>query len=421
MSFTSEEATKFRAARDESRSRVGHKKEDGRRTGHDERGRTGGRNNNNNVQRRDVLNNFFHKMEENKVSEGRRGERTPRSRREEVRSGRKGEVGSDENHNVAGPAPDTKHQSLHLSRERSLKSISNWWKNSLESGPSPPAGGEGWVEAGEQHSPRHHHSHSDSGISSMSGRSSCMSPMSELSSSSGSSRTSLRSSSIVSGSNILLEEEGETEVEYIDLCRELLMFAPAGSRIVGLIRKSNVRTLDKIYLCSLAGASLTPVLQVHFPEGSLEFEVVSSKENSDGDTPKRSRSTNFEESRKNLLKHACMRIDTQRKHQQLLKESTKSNEEVGKEIISELKAVCHQQEIDKVKLFTEEVDKITSLIIGLSSRLAKVRLSQQQHADEKLQVMIRDKEISNSSSKSRTRSLRHEICKIAIISRSLII
>ena len=64
-----------------------------------------------------------------------------------------------------------------------------------------------------------------------------MSPMSELSSSSGSSRTSLRSSSIVSASNILLEEEGETEVEYTDLCRELLLFAASDSRIVGLISK----------------------------------------------------------------------------------------------------------------------------------------------------------------------------------------
>ena len=105
-----------------------------------------------------------------------------------------------------------------------------------------------------------------------------------------------------------------------------------------------------------------------------------------------------------------------------IRESMKANVEVGKELVCELGQVCHQQtEVDKVKLFVEEVDKITSLIIGLSSRLAKVRLSQQQHADEKLQVMIRDKEISNSSSKSRTRSLRHEICKIAIISRSLII
>ena len=66
-----------------------------------------------------------------------------------------------------------------------------------------------------------------------------------------------------------------------------------------------------------------------------------------------------------------MRIDTQRKHQQLLRESTKSNEEVGKEIAVELTGVAQQPEIDKVKLFTEEVDKITSLIIGLSSQLAK--------------------------------------------------
>ena len=57
----------------------------------------------------------------------------------------------------------------------------------------------------------------------------------------------------------------------------------------------------------------------------------------------------------------------------MLKESTKNNEETGKEILGELKKVCQQQqEIDKVKLFTEEVDKITSLIIGLSNRLAKV-------------------------------------------------
>lgn len=88
-----------------------------------------------------------------------------------------------------------------------------------------------------------------------------------------------------------------------------------------------------------------------------------------------------------------MRIDTQRKHQQLLKESTKSNEETGKEILGELKTVCQQQqEIDKVKLFTEEVDKITSLIIGLSSRLAKVNAaSTAKNAaaqDEKSQVKL---------------------------------
>ena len=177
-------------------------------------------------------------------------------------------------------SPDEKQASLHLSRERSLKSISNWWRSSLEgdhcfqhhlhfeiikasSSSSSPSGGpiqpssptDCWTEPESTTSPRHNHSHSDSGISSMSGqfelsfkfkfwsffcspgRSSCISPMSELSSSSGSSRTSLRSSSIVSASNILLEEEGEEEVEYKDLCKELLLFAPPDSRISGIISK----------------------------------------------------------------------------------------------------------------------------------------------------------------------------------------
>ena len=136
------------------------------------------------------------------------------------------------------------------------------------------------------------------------------------------------------------------------------------------------------------------MLQVYFPEGSLQFEIRTAfKENLEAEPSKRSRSTNFEESRRNLLKQAryqlkimciivlegegpknqfvtqaCLRIDTQRKHQILLKESTKNNEEVtaklfrqllfflkhlkirqaGKEIVLELGGRAQQAEIDKV-------------------------------------------------------------------------
>ena len=266
VTFTSEEATKFRASRDESRTRAGggSGKDDTKNVRSNDdvrRGRPGPRSsvtdqdrvntrNNKNIQRRDVLNNFFHKMEENSkdtVKEKQHQQQshyysdaTPKTRREEMRNKKYSRSGSDENHNIQNSSqlsPDDKQHSLHLSRERSLKSISNWWKNSLEGGPTPPP--HTWSEGDSPNSHRHNHSHSDSGISSMSGsgRSSCMSPMSELSSSSGSSRTSLRSSSIVSASNILLEEEGEAEMEYTDLCRELITFAPPESRIVGLLSK----------------------------------------------------------------------------------------------------------------------------------------------------------------------------------------
>ena len=159
-----------------------------------------------------------------------------RSREEEE------EVGGE---NAPSDAKQHSPHSLHLSRERSLKSISNWWKNSLESGPTPPQQNGEWNDSSATPSPKHNHSHSDSGISSLSGRSSCMSPMSDLSSSSGSSRTSLRSSSIVSASNIPLEEEAEGEeraregegVDYEELCRDLLVYSPKDSRIASAISK----------------------------------------------------------------------------------------------------------------------------------------------------------------------------------------
>ena len=62
----------------------------------------------------------------------------------------------------------------------------------------------------------HSHSNSDSGLSSLSGRTSCMSPMSVVSTvssaSSGSSRASLRSASIVSSTTIPLEEDDEHDL-----------------------------------------------------------------------------------------------------------------------------------------------------------------------------------------------------------------
>ena len=107
----------------------------------------------------------------------------------------------------------------------------HWWKTSMDSlrltggsgegrpplmaggGPGVPGekeggGGEGGVS--------HSHSSSDSGLSSLSGRTSCMSPLSVVSTgssaSSGSSRASLRSASIVSTCTIPLDEDEEREM-----------------------------------------------------------------------------------------------------------------------------------------------------------------------------------------------------------------
>ena len=51
------------------------------------------------------------------------------------------------------------------------------------------------------------------------------------------------------------------------------------------------------------------------------------------------------------------------------------NDEVGKDVLGELRQVAQQMEVDKVRVFIEEVDKITSLVIGLTSRLVRANLN----------------------------------------------
>jgi len=165
----------------------------------------------------------------------------------------------------------------------------------------------------------------------------------------------------VSASNIILDEDQavDQETEFVDLCRRVASTAPKQSRIPSIVR-----------------TSLNGSLQVYFPEGSLEFEIISSgKENCETlspETPKRGRPNNFEDCRKSLLHIAAPRLEEQRRHLQILKEATRANEDSGKTVMERLGKVAAQAEMDKVKLFTEEVDKITSLLIGLCGRLNKV-------------------------------------------------
>lgn len=59
-----------------------------------------------------------------------------------------------------------------------------------------------------------------------------------------------------------------------------------------------------------------------------------------------------------------------------LKEKEKKNVEVGSFLLKRLQTEASDQEVDKYKLHVEEVDKITSLILGLASRLSRLDLSQ---------------------------------------------
>ena len=104
----------------------------------------------------------------------------------------------------------------------------------------------------------HSHSNSDSGLSSLSGRTSCMSPLSVVSTgssaSSGSSRASLRSASIVSGSTIPLDEDDEREAVTTVVRRNQTSYTrSSGDQDQDII----TRTASELFSLSAADPSLS--------------------------------------------------------------------------------------------------------------------------------------------------------------------
>jgi protein Shroom len=74
-----------------------------------------------------------------------------------------------------------------------------------------------------------------------------------------------------------------------------------------------------------------------------------------------------------------------------MKEKEKRNADIGKVLMKKLQIEGRQNEVDKYKLHVEEVDKITSLILGLSSRLAKsenalINLQKNWNEDEEVRI-----------------------------------
>ena len=119
-------------------------------------------------------------------------------------------------------------------------------------------------------------------------------------------------------------------------------------------------------------------MEVYFSGALLEFEIVLSPKEYPYASPepsKRRRFNNFEECRSSLLQLSSSRLKRQQNHQQMLREQVMSNDEAGNNVMAALEQLGQRFTLDKLKLFTEEVDKITSLIIGLTSRLNKINRS----------------------------------------------
>lgn len=76
-----------------------------------------------------------------------------------------------------------------------------------------------------------------------------------------------------------------------------------------------------------------------------------------------------------LISKISLKLEVLRADLTRLKSETKVNEEAGRQITVKVMQVAQPNECEKFKLHVEEIDKITSLLLGLAGRLARAENS----------------------------------------------
>ena len=72
-----------------------------------------------------------------------------------------------------------------------------------------------------------------------------------------------------------------------------------------------------------------------------------------------------------LVSRISRKLEILRTEQLEIREEIQSNEHLGQLVIERVKQTAKRNEFDKFKLHVEEIEKITSLLLGLSGRLAR--------------------------------------------------
>jgi protein Shroom len=72
-----------------------------------------------------------------------------------------------------------------------------------------------------------------------------------------------------------------------------------------------------------------------------------------------------------LVSRISRKLDILKREQLEIREEITSNEQLGQQVIERVRQTAKRNEFDKFKLHVEEIEKITSLLLGLSGRLAR--------------------------------------------------
>ncbi|ODN06519.1 Protein Shroom2 [Orchesella cincta] len=79
----------------------------------------------------------------------------------------------------------------------------------------------------------------------------------------------------------------------------------------------------------------------------------------------------LDKQKEELVSRISRKLEILRTEQLVLREEIQSNEQLGQMVVERVKQTAKRNEFDKFKLHVEEIEKITSLLLGISGRLAR--------------------------------------------------
>ncbi|XP_062270900.1 protein Shroom2-like [Scomber scombrus] len=150
--------------------------------------------------------------------------------------------------------------------------------------------------------------------------------------------------------------------------------ASAGSRLLTSSPRSMERREDEDASVS-AAASLVPSSSYYntsAPKAELLIKMKDMQEELEEQDSEDELDVDLASKKQELISSLAKKLEVLREARQSLQEDVEDNEALGREVEATVQRLCQPNQLDKFRMFVGDLDKVVSLLLSLSGRLARV-------------------------------------------------
>ncbi|XP_039907237.1 protein Shroom2-like isoform X3 [Simochromis diagramma] len=150
--------------------------------------------------------------------------------------------------------------------------------------------------------------------------------------------------------------------------------ASAGSRLLTSSPRSTDRREEEEVSVS-AAASLVPSSSYYntsAPKAELLIKMKDMQEQLEEQDSEDELDVDLVNKKQELISSLAKKLEVLREARQSLQEDVEDNEALGREVEAIVQRVCQPNQLDKFRMFVGDLDKVVSLLLSLSGRLARV-------------------------------------------------